>query len=162
MNPHKLLRSQRGRLYFLKERKHAMRDLHNHLNPIVAIAPVSVADNTAQVSGWIDRKGYQALEFAIALGAMADADATFAVTVEHADAANQSDAVAVPADRLLGTLADAGFTAADDNKSRKLGYVGERRYVRLTITPSSNASAALLCVVAILGHASISPAAIPS
>jgi len=74
--------------------------------------------------------------------------------MDHGDASNLSDAAAVPAASLVGTLALAGFTFADDGETRKVGYVGEKRYVRLTITPSANAGAAPMSVVALLGNPS--------
>ena len=138
-----------------------MRDLHNNIHVKRAISPVSVADNTAQVSQIIDRQGYESLEFVIAMGSLADADATFTALVEHGDAANLSDAAAVPDAGLLGTEALASFIFSDDDKVRKIGYVADKRYVRLTITPAANASAALLSAVAILGHPAIAPTSNP-
>lgn len=138
-----------------------MRDLHNNIHPLRAISPVSVSDNTAQVSQIIDRQGFKSLEFVIATGSLADADATFAVLVEDGDAANLSDAAAVADANLLGLETTAGFQFDDDNETRKIGYIGNKRYVRLTITPSANASAALLCAVAILGHPANAPTVNP-
>ena len=136
-------------------------DLHNNLDFKRALSPVSVADNTAQVSQIIDRQNFGSMEFVIITGALADADATFAVLVEHGDAANLYDAVAVPDDDLLGTELQAGFTFADDDKLRKIGYRGIKRYVRLTITPTGNASAALLSAIAVMGSPGLLPTANP-
>lgn len=136
-------------------------DLHNNIHIKRAISPVSVADTTAQVSEIIDRQGYGSLEFVIATGSIADADATFTVLVEEGDAANMSDAAAVADADLLGTEALAAFQFDDDNEVRKIGYKGIKRYVRLTITPVANASAALLSAVAVLGSPSILPTANP-
>jgi hypothetical protein len=138
-----------------------MRDIASNLHLARAIAPVSVADNTAQVSQIIDRQGYESLMFAIAIGSVADADVTFTVLVEHGDAANLSDAAAVPDEQLVGTEVLAGFQFDDDNEPRKIGYIGDKRYVRLTITPANNASAALLSALALLGHPFLAPTANP-
>jgi hypothetical protein len=138
-----------------------MKDLFNNITVARAIAPVSVSDNTAQVSQIIDRQGYGSLTFAIALGSLADADATFSVLVEHGDNSGLSDAATVAASDLLGTAALAGFTFADDNATRKIGYKGAKRYVRLTITPANNASAALFSAVALLGHPYAAPTSNP-
>ncbi len=138
-----------------------MKDLMNNVHPVRAISPVSVADNTAQVSQIIDRRGYDSLTFLILTGSLADADATFTVLVEHGDAANLSDAAAVPDEDLLGLETTASFQFDDDNETRKIGYLGIRRYVRLTITPANNASAGLLAAVALLGHPSVAPTANP-
>jgi hypothetical protein len=136
-------------------------DLHNNINPIRAISPVSVADNTAQVSQIIDRRGYGALEFIIATGSIGDADATFTILVEDGSEANLSDAAAVADEQLLGTEVLAGFQFDSDDKTRKIGYIGNKRYVRLTITPAGNASAALLSAVAVLGCPELAPTANP-
>ena len=95
--------------------------------------------------------------FAIATGSIADADATFTVLVEDGDNSALSDAAAVADAELNGTEALAAFQFDDDNETRKIGYIGNKRYVRLTITPAANASAAVICAVAILGNASLQP-----
>ena len=136
-------------------------DLVNSVHPVRAISPVSVADNTAQVSQIVDLQSHASLTFVILTGSIADADATFTVLVEHGDQANLSDAAAVPDAELLGTEALAGFTSSDDDKTRKIGYVGSKRYVRLTVTPASNGSAALIAAVALLGHPHVAPTANP-
>lgn len=119
-----------------------MRDLANHLSVRRAISPQAArTDNTAIVSQIVDLAGFGGMMFAINIGANTDTNATFAALVEHGDEANLSDAAAVPDSQLTGTEAAAGFTAADDdNATRKIGYVGPKRYVRLTITPSGNDS----------------------
>lgn len=138
-----------------------MRDMHNNIHIKRVLSPVSVSDNTAQVGQIIDRQGFESLEYVIATGSIADADATFAVLLEEGDAANLSDAAAVADADLLGTEALAGFIFSDDDLVRKLGYRGNKRYTRLTVTPSGNASAALLTVIAILGHPSNAPTTNP-
>ena len=114
-----------------------MRDLHNSIYPKRAISPVAAGtDNTPLVSQILDMQGFEAAELLINIGANTDADATFTVLMEHGDASNLSDAVAVPDAQLLGTEALASFQFDDDNEQRKIGYVGEKRYLRATITPA--------------------------
>lgn len=119
-----------------------MRDFMNGMHVARAISPQAArTDNTAIVSQIVDVAGYQGLVFVINIGTNTDTNATFAVLVEDGDSANLSDAAPVADAKLTGTEALAGFTAADDdNKLRKIGYVGSKRYVRLTITPSGNDS----------------------
>ena len=138
-----------------------MRDQMSELHIVRALSPVSVSDDTAQVSQIIDRQGYESLTFAIATGSFADANATFTVLVEDGDNASLTDAAAVADSQLVGTEALASFQFDDDNETRKIGYVGSKRYVRLTITPDGNGSAALLAAVAILGGPLLAPTANP-
>ncbi len=130
-----------------------MQDLHNNIKVTRAISPAAATtDDTAWVSQIIDVRGYDSLEFAINIGSLADADATFAVLVEDGDDSGLSDAAAVADTALLGTEALAGFTFADDNETRRIGYLGDKRYVRLTITPSGNSGNAFASALAIQGH----------
>lgn len=118
-----------------------MRDLISMLDFKRGLSPVAAGtDNTALVSQILDTKGLAGAAFAILIGANTDADATFAVLVEDGDAANLSDATAVDDSFLSGTEVKAGFQFDDDNEMRKIGYVGPKRYVRVTITPSGNNS----------------------
>lgn len=138
-----------------------MRDNFNDIMPKRAISPVVVTDNTAQVSQIIDRLGYGSLTFLINVGTLSDADTTVAVLLEHGAASNLSDAAAVPDDQMLGTEALAGFQFDDDNEMRKLGYIGYKRYVRLTITPSGNTGNIPVSAMALLGKAQAQPTANP-
>jgi predicted Zn-dependent protease len=137
-----------------------MKDLYSNISPVQLIAPAAAGtDNTPIVSAIIDRQGFDSLVAVLNIGANTDTNATFAVLVEHGDVANLSDAVAVPDTALNGTEALAGFTAADDdNSTRKIGYVGGKRYVRVTVTPSGNDSGNIFVSgVAILGHPEQAP-----
>lgn len=125
------------------------RDLHNTLVYAIADPPVSVADNTAFITSIFDMQDYDALEFLMVIGSLADADATFVVLVEHGDDSGLSDAAAVPDDQLLGTEAEAAPLFTDDNSVKKIGYVGDKRYVRLTLTPAANSGVALLGIATI-------------
>jgi len=138
-----------------------MKDLASNIDVKRVISPVSVADNTAQVGQIIDRRGFDSVTFMIATGSVADADATFTVLLEESDDSGMSGGNAVADADLIGTEALAGFQFDDDNECRKLGYVGGKRYLRLTITPANNASAALLAAVAVLGHPALAPTANP-
>lgn len=139
-----------------------MHDLMNSIHLVPLFAPkAAVTDNTAQVSAIIDTRGYRSCVLALVTGTLSDADATFAVLLENGDDAALADAAAVPDEELNGTEALAGFTFGDDIECRKLGYVGSKRYVRMTVTPSNNTGNLFLAGMAILGHPSIQPTANP-
>ena len=139
-----------------------MRDLLAAIHLARAVSPAAaITDNTVFVSQIVDRRGYDGLVFAVLTGVLADADATFAVAMYHGDDPSLSDADAVPADQLSGTLSQAGFAFGDDDKVRKVGYRGAKRYVRLTVTPSGNGAAAYVAAVAILGHPATQPTVNP-
>jgi len=116
-------------------------DLHNNIKLSRAISPVAAGtDNTPYVSEILDTANFAANELAIAIGANTDVDATFTVLLEEGDNSALSDNSAVADADLLGTEALASWTFADDNETRKLGYIGKKRYIRATVTPANNAA----------------------
>jgi hypothetical protein len=136
-----------------------MRDSYSNIQPVGAASAVkAVTDNTTTVSAIVDTVDADSLTFLVATGTLADADATFATTIEHGDDSGLSDAEAVPAAQLLGTTSGASFTFADDGVVKKIGYVGSKRYVRVTVTPSANTGSAPIAIVPILGHLHRAPA----
>lgn len=119
-----------------------MRDITNNLDLKRAISPQAArTDNTAIVSQIVDLRGTGGVMLALDIGTNTDVDATFTLLIEEGDVANMSDASAVSDDDLNGLESQGSFTAAaDDNKMRKIGYVGIKRYLRATITPAANDS----------------------
>lgn len=140
----------------------ASKDLFNNIHPVIAIAPVTISDGTAQVSAAIDTKGYESVTFLIATGTLADADATWAVTVKDGDTSTQNAHSAVADTFLLGTEALAGFAFGDDSEVRKIGYVGGKRYVSIEIDDvTANSGSAPMSVICVLGHPRSAPTANP-
>lgn len=139
-----------------------MRDQCNDLHFKQLFAPkAAVTDNTAQASNIIDTLGYESCTLALDLGTLTDADATFAVTLEHGDDSALADTAAPSARDLIGTPALAGFDFNADNLCRKIGYVGGKRYVRMTVTPTGNTGNLFLAGIAVLGNPKSAPTANP-
>lgn len=113
-------------------------DLHNNIKVSLAEPPVAaVTNDTAKVSEILDTAGFTQHEFIGVFGTNADADATYTVLVEDGDNSALSDAAAVDDAFLLGVEA-MGLDFADDNAVFKIGYIGPKRYVRVTVTPANN------------------------
>lgn len=138
-------------------------DLHNNIYPKRGLSPkAATTDNTAYVSEIVDTAGFDSVEFLILIGANTDVNATFAVLFEDGNNSALSDNAAVADDYLLGTEALAGFQYDDDNEVRKIGYIGTKRYCRVTITPSGNDSGNIFIAgVWVLGHPKVAPTANP-
>ncbi|MGY4572590.1 hypothetical protein [Bradyrhizobium sp. USDA 3256] len=139
-----------------------MRDQANNIHIKTAFAPAAaVTDNTAQVSAILDVLGYGSATLAFVTGTLSDADATFAVLLEESNDSGMSGAAAVADKDMIGTEALAGFTFADDGEVRKLGYIGSKRYIRATITPTGNTGNLFLAGMWLLGKPSSVPTANP-
>jgi hypothetical protein len=125
------------------------RDLYDAIKVTNASYPSNATGggNTATVSAIIDMQGYNSLTFVVNTGSLADADATFTALLEDGADSGLSDNAAVAAGQRLGPL--PSFVFSDDNKMFKVGYVGAKRYVRLTITPANNTGDVYLQITAI-------------
>ncbi len=112
--------------------------------------------DTAVVSQIIDLQGAHQCGIVIQTGALTDADATFAVLLEESDASNMSGAATVGAASMSSGIAPAtqlAFTFGNDDTFKYDSYVGTKRYLRLTITPSGNGAGNLdVSAFAILGQ----------
>lgn len=132
-------------------------DLHNNIKASLAEPPVAaVTNDTAKVSEILDTNGFLAAEFIGVMGTDADADCTFTVLVEHGDDASLSDAAAVADEHLLGVEA-MGLDFASDNKVWKIGYIGPKRYVRVTVTPVNNTGNWFFAGIWLQAHPRVKP-----
>ncbi len=144
-----------------------LRDLLHHQKPVPMIYPVSGgANDTASVSQVVDTQGYSGCLITIALGAIADTDATFTVLLEESATSFSGSAVA-DGNMISQTAGTAPETAAafqfdSDNLVRQLDWTGNgsMRYIRLTITPTGNTGAWLHSAVGQLYGARHNPAGV--
>ncbi len=136
-----------------------MRDLYNNIEVRRVLSPVAAGtDNTAYVGQIIDMRGFKSVVFAILVGVNTDADATFTVLIEESDDSGLSGSNTVADVNLDPTEAIASFDFADDDSVRKIGYTGEKRYVRMTITPANNDSGNIfIAATAIMGDSDRRP-----
>ena len=132
-----------------------MKELLTQVKATRGFSPSTTTNvNTAFVTQIIDTAGYESLLFLIAIGALTDANVTFALTLEHGDDPALSDTAAPAATDLVGTAALATWLFSDDDKVAKIGYKGKKRYVRLTVTPAGNDAGSIsLSCIALLAHA---------
>lgn len=124
------------------------------LNPKAA-----TTDNTAYVSDIVDMAGYDSATFVWHAGSIADVDATFTLLVEHGDVSNLSDAAAVSDAELTALETAVAPTFGSDNSTGKIGYIGGKRYARVTITPAANSGNIFLSGMWVLGGPSQAPVA---
>lgn len=122
-----------------------MRDLHNLCRTKVGIAAVAAGTTgTGQVGKIVDRSGYHGVEIILNYGTITSTAATFTVRVKEGDATGSMTSVA-DAD-LLGTEALAGIAAAartsgsTKNVTKRIGYIGNKRYVQCSIVNTATAA----------------------
>lgn len=129
-----------------------MRDLANNIKCSLAEPPVAaVTNDTAYVSTILDTANFGSAVFVGIFGTNTDANVTFTVLVEDGDNSSLTDNAAVADEHLVGVEA-MGLDFADDNTVFKIGYIGPKRYVRVTVTPSGNSGDIFFAAVWVQGH----------
>lgn len=126
------------------------RDAHNSVEQKSALDIQAISTDTTTVGNIIDLANVEAVEFFIAAGTITDG--LYAILLEHGDDSGLSDAAAVPDSQLLGTEALAAFGTADDDKVSRIGYIGDKRFVRLSLVSTATATGGTLGAVAVLSH----------
>ncbi len=122
-------------------------DQKTSLKAVKALNIASIATNTTTVGPSIDTTGFESITLFIELGARTDG--TFLPVVQGSD--DNSTFADVTDGFLIGTEAEASLNTANTIKS--IGYVGKRRYVRLSIVSSGVTSGATVSATAILADA---------
>jgi hypothetical protein len=139
-----------------------MRDIANNVNIRPAFLPVAaVTDNTVQTSTILDTYGYGSAMLGLVTGTLTDADATFTVTFNESNDSGMAGSNAVAATDMTGTTALASFDFSADNVCRKIGYIGNKRYVQATITPANNTGNLFVAGMWVLGKPAHAPTANP-
>jgi hypothetical protein len=133
-----------------------MRDMHNNITVLHAITPQAVGTTGAaggKLSGVLDRRGFDTVEFVFSSGASATVADTITPIVYESDTATTAGFAAVADADLLGSETALTLTAA---KSGRVGYQGNKRYVGIRLYGVGTATA-IVSAVAIAGKASRSP-----
>ncbi len=128
-------------------------DMHSDVFGVVARNTAAISTITTTAGNIIDTKGYEGLEFFIQSGAWTDG--TYTPLIEESDASNLSGSNAVADEDLVGTEAAAAIGAA--NTVKRIGYVGHKRYVRLSIVSAGVTTGATIGATAVLGRGAVRP-----
>jgi len=129
-------------------------DLHNEATSRVGLNIAAITTNTTTSGAIIDTAQYEALEFYIQSATLTDG--TYTAQIWHGNDSGLSDAVQLTGEEVLGS---AVFILTDDNKTKRIGYVGKKRYVQLRIVSTGVTTGGTLGAVAVLGTPLHGPAA---
>jgi hypothetical protein len=128
------------------------RDLHDNVDERVALNTQLINTDTTTAGVIIDTQGYESVEFIVQAGVVTAGDVT--PLLEDGDDSGLSDAAAVAADFRLGSLVLLDTT----NDITRFGYVGKKRYVRLSAVTATSANLTVGGTV-VLGHPHSAPVA---
>lgn len=127
------------------------RDNHHNVKASSALDTQAITSDTTTAGNIIDTKGFESLEFVIQAGTLTDG--AYAVLIEEGDDSGLSDAAPVADADLLGTELLAGFAATDDDKVSRIGYLGSKRFARLSLVSTGTTTGGTLGAIAHQSHA---------
>jgi len=122
-------------------------DITTGLNAAVALNQTAINSNTTTSGNVIDMLGYEGLSFYVSSATLTDG--AYQVNVQHGDASNLSDAADVAAADLIN--AEPAFVATEDNTVKEVGYVGDKRYVRVQIVSTGVTTGGTFTALAVRG-----------
>lgn len=140
-------------------------DLHNNISAKRVVGPVAIGANGTVTGKIIDRQGYGGVEFITSYGAITTTGTVATVVAFEGDVTGTMTSVA-DAD-LLGTealasrLGGATTSGTGANVSKRLGYKGTKRYVRVDVVKTGTTSVGCVAVSAILLNPAVAPVANP-
>lgn len=127
----------------------ASQDLHNNVLQAIAFNGATIATDTTTVGNIIDTQYFEALEFILQVNARTLG--TITPLVQDGEDSLLADATAVADQFLIPSVgAEANAAISTANTATRLGYVGKKRYVRLSLvsTLTANLYASALAVKA--------------
>lgn len=121
------------------------------LKPVKALNIAVINSNATTAGNSIDLVGFEACTFVVELGARTDG--TFLPLIQDSD--DNSNFANVDDQFLIGTEAEAQINTP--NTIKTIGYVGKKRYVKLSLVSTSVTTGATASATAILGHSVVNP-----
>lgn len=126
-------------------------DLKSNISNLNAFTPAAISTDTTTAGVEIDTLGFESLTFL--MRASTYTDGTYTPLIQESDTSGSGYA-AVADNDLIGTEADAALSAAGVSR---IGYVGTKRYVKLSFVSASTSTGATLDAVAVLGSPKTAP-----
>lgn len=126
-------------------------DLKSDISNLNAFTPATINSDTTTAGVEIDTLGFESLTFL--MRASTYTDGTYTPLIQESDTSG-SYSGSVADNDLIGTEADAALSAAGVSR---IGYVGTKRYVKLSFVSASTSTGATLDAVAVLGSPKTAP-----
>lgn len=142
-----------------------IRDMHSNMRTKNVITAAAIGANATKSGIVIDRQGYGGVEFVAQYGSITTTGTVITLVVKEGDATGAMTSVADT--YLLGTEALASLAAGarvagvSKEVTKRVGYVGVKRYVTADVVQTGTTSAGCIGVVADLFFPANAPQANP-
>ena len=144
----------------------SIKDLHNNVRTKTVISPLAIGANATKTGLVVDRQGYGGVEFIASYGAVTTTGTVVTLVVKEGDVTGTLTSVADT--DLLGTEALASLLAATPRAAgttkevtKRIGYVGNKRYVQVNAVQTGVTSVGVVGVAAVLHSPAVAPTVNP-
>lgn len=143
-----------------------IKDLHSNVRTKTVISPLAIGANATKTGLVVDRQGYGGVEFIASYGAVTTTGTVVTLVVKEGDVTGTMTSVADA--YLLGTEALASLPAATPRTAgttkevtKRIGYVGNKRYVSVDAVQTGVTSVGVIGVAAVLHSPAVAPTTNP-
>lgn len=138
-----------------------MHDLHNNVRTKVALLPAAIGANATKTGVIIDRQGYGGVEFVVMYGAVTTTGTIVTAVMKEGDATGSLTSVAdgdmLGTEALVSLLAGARVAGTGKEVTKRIGYVGTKRYAQLNFVQTGTTSVGYIAAAALLHSPDSSP-----
>lgn len=142
-----------------------MNELHSNIKQMVSVPAAAIGANATKTGVIVDRQGYGGVEFIASYGSVTTTGTIATLIIKEGDVTGTMTSVA-DAD-LLGTealaslLAGARVAGTGKEVAKRVGYIGQKRYVQALVVQTGVTSVGCVGVNAILFNPNVAPVSNP-
>lgn len=141
-------------------------DMQNNIRTVVSVTPAAIGANGTKTGTIVDRQNFNGVQFVASYGSVTTTGTVCTLVIREGDVTGTMTSVA-DAD-LLGTEALASLAAGtprtagvNRDVARRIGYIGNKRYVQALVVQTGVTSVGCVGVNAILFNPLVAPVANP-
>lgn len=128
---------------------------HGQANPVNALLAhtITISTDTTTLGAEQNMAGFNAITFNLLSATITDG--AYAVSLVHSD---ETGGTFTPVD-AAETLGDADYALADDDTGKRIGYIGKKQFVKLSIVSTATTTGGVFSGLAIKSRALSQPVA---
>lgn len=138
-----------------------LKDLHSNIRTKTVISPLAIGANATKTGVVVDRQGCGGVEFVASYGAVTTTGTVVTLVVKDGDAtgslASVADTYLLGTEALASLAAGARVAGTGKEVTKRIGYIGNKRYVSVDAVQTGTTSVGVVGVVAILHSPQVSP-----
>jgi hypothetical protein len=129
----------------------ASQDLYSFVSPAVVFGYTNPTGNSTGLSSAVDIAGFESATI-LAHNFTAAGTTTVSYELRESDSTASGTFTAVADDNLIGLESDLGMTSGTTGVVRRIGYVGNKRYLAVAYTATAVQTGATFAVQCLRGH----------